>query len=85
MIFSAGKFNIKKQFGLFYTAFRKKHIVILLACLLLMVVMSLLFIFFNQAIYKDVANCYAWNAREYSRGFWNHDLMQNVSKQGNGK
>ncbi|MGE4565040.1 MAG: ArnT family glycosyltransferase [Victivallaceae bacterium] len=30
-----------------------------------------LFLLFNQDIYRDVAGCYAWYAREFGRGYWN--------------
>src|SRR5574344_2572491 len=37
-----------------------------------------LFLGFNQDIYRDVANCYAWYAREFGRGYWNAVPLANL-------
>ena len=32
---------------------------------------GIVFLVFNEEIYRDVANCYAWYAREFGQGNWN--------------
>ncbi len=43
---------------------------ILLLSVLVAGLWGLYFIFFNGSLFRDVATCYAWYAREFSRGVW---------------
>ena len=43
---------------------------ILFFALLLFAIHAVISLFFNTQIYRDVANVYAWYAREFSRGLW---------------